>query len=533
MSWQESIIAVSIATHGMMVAAHARAEPLRIGDGGDWQFVTSQWSDAGDAIKGARTGDGQGLQGYCLAFQKTKAYRDLEARFTVRMPTGHADIGFIVRAQDPTHYYLVHFPQSGQGYRAQHFWAALSKADGSGYLRFIKLVHVPRVASNPYGIGHRARVKVTGNRFQVWLNDHPAFDVTDDTYASGRVGLAGFTDFAHGEVTVSGTPVEAGAWNAGVPQVRNWIVPFPQCGGQQGGASVTKAPNGDVLCAFTGGDKRWLGRSTDNGRTWAAREASARMPGDLMLLQDGRLVSISVAHGAGAWSASMDNGLTWEEPTPITPSGPWPSDPAQISTGWPLQLRDGTLIRFGLGRHSTWTDPITKWGAVHCQAFAIHSTDGGRTWSTPANLDGDRDDLGNLDLTEPVGFETSEDGVIMCMIRPIYSPWMWETWSRDGGKTWGPCLRGPFPGYAPSNAVRTRSAVAMFPTRFPGLTMHSTRDDGMTWTHDYIDTSIWAMGSMYEIEDDLVLFVYMDSWRDKLRAQRVRVTDHGLMPEPW
>ena len=533
MLWQHQMFAIGFVACLAMTCGSVSAEQLKIGDGSNWQFVASNWSDSGDAIAGSRSGDGQGLQGYCLAFNKAKAYSDLEAEFSVRMPTGHADLGFIVRAQDPTHYYLIHFPQSGQGYRAQHFWAALSKADGSGYLRFIKLVHVPRVASNPFGITHKARVKVTGNRFQVWVNGHVAFDVTDDSYQSGRVGLAGFASFGHDKVTVTGTEVDAGPWNADVPQVKNWLIPFPQCGGQQGGASVTKAPNGDILCVFGGGDKRWLGRSTDNGKTWTAQEAPANMPGDVQVLKDGRLVSITVAHGTGSWSESNDSGVTWAEPTPITPSGEWPKDPDNISTGWPLQLRDGTLIRFALGRHSTWTDPITKWGAVHCQAFAIRSTDGGKTWSTPTNLDGDSATLGNLDLTEPVGFETSEDGVIMCMIRPIYSPWMWETWSRDGGKTWGPCVRGPFPGYAPSNAVRTKSGVAMFPTRFPGLTMHSTRDDGMTWTHDYIDTSIWAMGTMYEIEDNLVLFVYMDSWRDKLRVQRVRVTDQGLMPEPW
>lgn len=108
------------------------AEPLTVGDGQDWMFVNSKWKDTdADGIAGARTGDGDGLQGYCLAFYTAKAYRDLEARFTVQMKTNHADIGLIVRAQSPTRYYLIHFPQGGQSYRAQHFWAALSVADGT------------------------------------------------------------------------------------------------------------------------------------------------------------------------------------------------------------------------------------------------------------------------------------------------------------------------------------------------------------------------------------------------------------------
>ncbi len=124
------------------------------------------------------------------------------------MPTGHADVGLIVRAQDPTHFYVIHFPQCGQAFRAQHFWAAVSKADGSGYLRILKLAHVRRVASNPFGLQHKARVKVTGDRIQVWVNGHPAIDIRDETYKSGRIGLAGFKKFFHGKVTIQGTPVE-------------------------------------------------------------------------------------------------------------------------------------------------------------------------------------------------------------------------------------------------------------------------------------------------------------------------------------
>jgi hypothetical protein len=71
----------------------------------------------------------------------------------------------------------------------------------------------------------------------------------------------------------------------------------------------------------------------------------------------------------------------------------------------------------------------------------------------------------------------------------------------------------------------------MIATRFPGLAIHSTRDDGKTWDEGtYIDTSIWAMGSMIEIEPDLILFVYMDSWAGLLRAQFIRVTLEGLLP---
>ena len=516
--------------------------PLQIGDGSSWSFVNSQWKDTEQGIAGARAGDGDGLQGYCLAFLKDRAYADLEATFSVQMNTNHADQGLIVRAQDPTHFTLIHFPQTGQQYRAQHFWVALSVADGSGYLRIKHLEMVRRIASNPFGIAHQARVKVTGNRYQVWLNGHPALDVTDDTYTSGRIGLSGFTSFAHGQVAIAGTTVEVPPWNEAIPQVKNWFTPFPTVPDKQGAVSLARAANGDVLCAFAAGIERadfsnqgrYLGRSKDGGWTWDVQPAPKNMTGEIQRLKDGRLVSISLEHGKGAWSESKDNGASWSEPLPIAPAMPWPKDPARIVTGYPLELGNGDLLRFCYGIHSSSTDPVTKWGAVHSQAFAIRSNDGGQNWSLPASVDAtSRTDMGNLDLTETVGFET-RDGKIMCLIRPIYSPWMWETWSADQGQTWTPCVRGPFPGWAPSAPVKTKSGVVLFPTRFPGVTLHHTRDDGMTWDDGaggtYIDTSIWAMGGLLEVEPNVVLFVYMDSWMSKLRAQFVRVTDKGLEP---
>lgn len=525
------------------LAADTDFKPLSIGDGSQWSFVNSRWKDTPDGgIAGERTGDGDGLQGYCLAFARDRAYSDLEATFSVQMNTGHADEGLIVRARDATHFALIHFPQTGQQYRAQHFWVALSVADGSGYLRIKRLELVRRVASNPFGVVHQAQVKVTGDRYQVWLNGHPALDVRDDTYDSGYIGLSGFMTFAHGQVLVRGTEVAAKKWDDSIPQVKNWFTPFPDVPLKQGSVSLARASNGDVLCAFAAGinradfshQGRYLGRSVDGGRTWTVQPAPKNLQGDIQRLQDGRLVNISLVHGKGAWSESNDNGKTWGDPFPIVPAEPWPKDPAKIDTNYPFTLKDGTLIRFGIGGHSTSTNPVTKWGAVHCQAFSTRSTDGGKTWSLPVNLDAtNRNDLGNLDLTEAVGFETKQ-GKLMCLIRPIYSPWMWETWSEDQGKTWSPCVRGPFPGWAPSAPVKTTSGVALFPTRFPGVTLHHTRDDGMTWDDGgggtYIDTSIWAMGGLLEVEPNVVLFVYMDSRMSKLRAQFIRVTNKNLEP---
>ena len=497
--------------------------------GSDWHVVAGDWQQTEDGILTRRAGDGEGLQGLSLAFHVPEAYADLSAEFAVQMPANHADLGLVVRAQDPRRFYLIHFPQCGQGYRAQHFWAALSLADGSGYLRLLQVNHVQRVPSNPLGVCNQARVSVVGDRFQVWVNGHPALDWRDQTYDRGRIGLAGFVDCRHGTVRVDGTRVPAPTWDRSLPQVRNWWAPFPEQGTAQSGISLARTARGTVLCAFRSSAGRFLGRSSDQGRTWAVTPAPDHLVGGVQVLRSGRLVSVALStKGLSAWSESRDDGLTWTAPVPIEFVAP--ADLKGFGTGWPLELADGTLIRFGLGGHASSTEPVTRWGAVHCQAFATRSTDGGATWSPPANLDGASPDMGNLDLTEPVGFETA-DGRIMVLIRPVYSPWMWETWSHDQGQTWGPCVRGPFAGWAPSAPVRVQSGAVVFPTRFPGLTMHLTRDDGMTWdVGTYLDTSIWAMGSLCEVAPDEVLFAYEDSWRDRLRLQHFAVTPAGLLP---
>jgi hypothetical protein len=149
--------------------------------------------------------------------------------------------------------------------------------------------------------------------------------------------------------------------------------------------------------------------------------------------------------------------------------------------------------------------------------------------------DGGRDPVAwlsnaNMDLTEVCGAQLS-NGRILALIRPIFSPWMWETRSDDGGKSWTPCLRGPFPGYATPNMLRTRGGALLVAHRLPCLTIHTSLDEGLHWDQGtMIDSGLWAMGAMLEIEDNLVLYIYWDTNGDYMRAQYIRVTPNGLIP---
>ena len=111
---------------------------------------------------------------------------------------------------------------------------------------------------------------------------------------------------------------------------------------------------------------------------------------------------------------------------------------------------------------------------------------------------------------------------------------MWESWSHDDGLTWTPMARGAFAMYASTNSMlTTRSGVILIGGRFPGIAVQASFDDGMTWRCYQIDTALWANGSMYEIERDVVLFVYGGlNEPHQLRYQVLRVTASGLEPGP-
>ena len=260
--------------------------------------------------------------------------------------------------------------------------------------------------------------------------------------------------------------------------------------------------------------------------------------GVIHVFPDGRLRMMIPDEDGFRIAETRDDGHTWSPPEPVEGTPPPPGiQRLHLGPQAFVNLADGSIVMFGYGGHDS-TLPaaaIYTWSSHHCQAFACRSTDNGRTWSAWVNVDGTQGSDGapvdgSLDLTEVCGAQIG-DGRILALIRPIYSPWMWETWSADGGATWTPCVRGPFPGYATANMLRTASGAILVSHRLPGCTIHTSLDDGLTWDQGtLIDSAIWVMGGMIEIEPDLVLYVYWDSFESLMRAQFIRVTPDGLMP---
>jgi len=520
---------------------------LQIGTGQGWSFLGGAWSESPEGLLSPP--DRRNL--HSRAFYTAQAFADLTAEFEFNgsyRETGSGSAGLILRAADAHHFYLVYFPWGGQQLRAKHFWAALAKVAGDGYLRNLAMVWVPGVPSET-DRWYRVRVEAWGPRIQVWVDGRQALDVTDNTYSRGCVGLAGYGMYVFRPIRLTGVPVPPPAWdNAGEIPTPAFTVGLDS----QNMPTGCVAPNGDVLLAA---GNRWV-RSPDHGRTWSDPEELPEFLGPLsdygstmFCTARGRLLVMIYRPQEVVQkplpeiliSESPDHGRTWSEPVPSEVAGPWPDLPSHLTPYGPLvETEEGTLLRFllgGVAEGSRFANVVT-WGAIHCKAYAIRSTDGGRSWSVPIELDQPawpgqpRGTIpGSLDLTEPAGVALGNR--VMVLVRPIYSPTMWQCWSDDAGATWDAAARVTFPGYAQS-LIRTRSGTTLCAHRYPHYCVHLSHDGGLNWdAGTVIDYPTWAMGCLVEVEPDVVLCPYMNWDRSQpLLAQLLRVTPEGIQPVP-
>ena len=535
--------------------------------GGQWRFVNGDWGDFDGGALGVARDDvrshGDSIQGHHYAFARHLCFQDVRVRFDFRIGS-HTDAGIVLRAADESDFYLLHFPGCAQSSRGQHFFAALSRMDHSGYLRCVKLEMVRRVPSHPTE-WMTAELVLQRGRVSVSIGDHGFFEAEDaDLFGPGCVGLHMCASNPEmntvlRNVVVQGEPA-AEVWDDQVRQPTNWFKPLPRDDQfWQMPQDLVDMPDGELLLTYNvqatadaSGNAEttlFLTRSEDCGRSWSdpvelrlVESAEAWFPPRLHLTPAGRLIAVA-NHGDGFFIAeSTDAARTWSEPAPINVPTAAKNGKVGFHTGPQafVNLADGAMVLLGYGAMPMEgaSDTLYTWGGQHHQAFSCRSTDDGRTWSEPVNVDNRGLDQngkqidGNMDLTEVCAVQMG-DGGIMGLIRPVYSPWMWETWSKDGGVTWGPCVRGPFPGYATPNMLRTKSGAVLVAHRQPTMTVNCSRDDGHTWDQGtLIDGGLWCMGAMREVEPDVVLYVYWDSFESHMRAQLIRIGSDRLEPVP-
>ena len=517
------------------------AVPFNIG-------VIKPWHPVSNAYDGQRSTNIDLMQ----AFNTAAAHGDFEAEFKFRWgAAGHCDAGFIFRAQDARNYYLAHFPNIGQASRTSHFRAVISKVTDNGWTEVLDMEMLHGVATEKQ-IWHQAKLVVKGNEFRLSVDGRPMSVVTDDTYTEpGLVGLyvwgLGRESATFKDVRVRGEAIGGNPWDGALRPVKNWFLPYPTKGSKQACSGMTRAPNGDLLMAL---DPGGVVRSTDDGRSWSllAGFDDGWIGGWLHTTRDGRLITLRpVGTGATVMAESKDNGKTWpgwdtgkirEVKRPaLTP----PENEPELKLGDPwfqscVELRDGTMLMFQVGstpgmkamadKHS-----IYDWSTHMAGTWSIRSTDGGYTWSAPTPLNGPPASGQKWDLCEAISTVQTTEGKVLALVRSIHSPLMWEVWSDDNGASWGPALPGPFPCWA-ATGLATESGVLLIAGRFPGAPgLYVSHDSGMTWQAYSIDTGgSAAMGKMYEVQPNVVLYVYGDSYESEMRAQFIRITPDGAEP---
>ena len=528
-----------------------------LSEAGTWSFAGGEWqagADGGMAPVDAFDANTEcGMQACRFAFAADTSYRDFRATLQVRHDMAHSDVGLIFRARNRCDFTLLHFPCCGQGYRAQHFWTALSRMDASGYLRVDQLAMVNRVASSTR-LWHDVEVKVREGELRALIDGRGVFEHHGVPDGAGCVGLFIFGRASVRAVHIDGDRAAAARWDDAVEQPTNWFYPVDHAahGVWQKPHTLLRADSGELVLTYNasrpgpaGTTSHLMTRSADDGRTWSEPQVTGTVDGDpwtvrgtLHRFPDGRVRLLSMDQDGTFALAEVSGDIHTIGPPRSLDLGPMPDGMAGLHMGPQVfaNLDDGSVVMFLYGGHASGPghELIHTWGAVHCRAFTCRSTDNGVTWSPLVNIDhavnGRGEPVeGSLDLTEVCGAEASA-GTMVALIRPIYSPWMWEVWSRDGGLTWSPCMRGPFPGYATPNMLKTSSGALLVAHRLPMMTVHASFDAGMSWQGSIIDSSIWVMGSMLEVRPDLVLYVYYDSFESRMRAQYIRVAGGTLTP---
>ena len=297
--------------------------------------------------------------------------------------------------------------------------------------------------------------------------------------------------------------------------------PFVICkqeGRYIGWPTVARTAEGDLLAAFSGDrdlhvcpfGKTFTVRSTDDGARWSAPELVNNTPLDdrdtgLLVLRSGTVLLTwftSVAfeipkqcawqgdleqivapwrkhvagvtaadrrHGLNAWlRRSTDHGRTWEEQVAL--AGTSPHGPCQLDDGRVLHI--GNLMN--VDRH---------------RVVVEETPDDGRSWRIISELPIPAGVQPHI-LAEPHICQAS-DGRVIALFR--YEPpdddtcGLWQSESRDGGRTWDEPAPTKMRGYPP-HLLRLGDGriLAGYGHRRPpyGQMACLSRDGGKTWDHE-------------------------------------------------
>ncbi len=180
---------------------------------------------------------------------------------------------------------------------------------------------------------------------------------------------------------------------------------------------------------------------------------------------------------------STDGGQTWEE-QPIHKQLPFMAH--LVGTGYPILVDDSTLLYWAYGfakKQSYDTTPHRR-----CNAYALRSTDAGRTWEMIEIADG-ANSSADAGFTEIYPLYLG-GGRVFAMLRTALGANAFSTYSTDGGATWSDPQGTPIIAKHPiPTLLRDGAIVCTYQRRFAppfGIRARFTSDLGETWSDEVI-----------------------------------------------
>ena len=278
------------------------------------------------------------------------------------------------------------------------------------------------------------------------------------------------------------------------------------------------APNGDVVAALRGGAghlgraaRMEVVRSSDAGQTWSPpnpvadsddddRDAAfgVSSQGTLVLLYQrehrydadgnyqGGLPTSNPKPIALMATRSLDNGLTWEEPYPLS----FDSLASASFFGKVVSLDDGTLLAPIYNSRSVADE---QGGQMYDISYLVRSQDDGRTWGDITQIAPHRNETALIVLSE---------GDLLAVQRDDTAQALHSTRSQDGGRTWSPPTQITQARQHPADMVRLSNGdiLLTYGNRTPPYRIEGriSRDGGRTWLDCLLTFSAHLYGSTAE-----------------------------------
>jgi len=467
--------------------------------------------------------------------------------------------GAIVRATGGMCGYILDFLEMGR--KAQAYEVILWLQDESGYRRQLARAQVPHSI-----IPERINQKGTPTRF-LWDHSAPEwmrfrlqasssvlrvsadgrilFELRDETFSAGCVGLVARGSVYFRNVEIHGFPAEdASPWT---PPESDEIPAFflpgdPQPEGFNAYPVVCRAPDGDVLVAWAhdpnpsrhgkgdGTPGAVLTRSSDDGATWTSPAPVWQgscynfVPSSLFAHQDGSLSLLAITAPDPNTPArckrlrSTDGGKTWSIPEDLTVAGRSLNDRPFINPYSPMQRLSNGIVVMTL--YEADDSQGHENDVRRDRALLLRSEDDGHTWTEePVYLDPD-----NFDHNECMVAEIAP-GRLIAFMRTLRAPFMWTSHSEDGGSNWTQLMQTDISAECPCLLAHSSGALVLG-SRGLGLFLRVSRDGGWSWGETWRVSPMSAMMGMMELDDGRILLIGHEGYRipGNIRGQYIELT---------